>query len=173
MDYTPGQILPPAPIGPDPNSVLGALQDGGNVSIQSVAGVYNAYFARYAPNLNRTLAEYVPGESSRSLPDQPGVKSGALITLTNDSFNNVTWNNIDSTWEQLTNANDFFTFDFNVQGIKVGDIYKLTDPQHRLGATHTVVVGDTIQTITTSLYNQVALLKTTQTDPWLWFDWSQ
>ena len=36
-----------------------------------------------------------------------------------------------------------------------------------------MIPGDTIQSITTSLYNQVALLKTTQTDPWLWFDWSQ
>ena len=115
VDYIPGQVLPPPPIGPDPNSVLGALQDGGNVSIQSVAGVYAAYFARYAPNLNRTLP-YKPGESSRSLPDQPGVKAGALVTLTNDSFNNITWDNVNSTWDQLTNANDFFTFDLNVQG---------------------------------------------------------
>ena len=38
--HTPGQILPPPPIGPDPNSVLGALEDGGNVSIKSAAGVY-------------------------------------------------------------------------------------------------------------------------------------
>ena len=173
IDYTPGQVLPPPPIGPDANSVLGALQDGGNVQIQDVAGVYAAYFSRYAPNLNRTLAEYVPGESSKSLPDQPGVPSGALITLTNDSFNNITWNNIGSTWNQITNANDFFTFDFNVQGANVGDVYNLTDPATSTGATHTVVAGDTIQSITTSLYNQVALLKTTQTDPWLWFDWSQ
>ena len=171
--YTPGDVLPPPPIGPDVNSVLGTLQNGGSVSIQAVAGVYNAFFSRYAPNLNRTLAEYVPGESSRSLPDQPGVQSGALITLTNDSFNNITWNNISSTWDQITNANDFFTFDFNVQGANVGDVYSLTDPATSTGATHTVIVGDTIQSITTSLYNQVALLKTTQTDPWLWFDWSQ
>ena len=171
--YAPGDTLPPPPIGPDANSVLGTLQNGGSVTVNAVAGVYAAYFSRYAPNLNRTLAEYVQGESSRSLPDQPGVKSGALITLTNDSFNNITWNNIASTWDQITNANDFFTFDFNVQGANVGDIYKLTDPATSTGATHTVIAGDTIQSITTSLYNQVALLKTTQTDPWLWFDWSQ
>jgi hypothetical protein len=173
MDYVPGQVLPPPPIGPDPNSVLGTLQNGGNVQIHDVAGVYAAYFSRYAPNLNRTLKEFVPGESSRSLPDQPGVQSGALITLTNDSFNNITWDNIGSTWNQITNANDFFTFDFNVQGASVGDVYKLTDPATSTGAIHTVILGDTIQTITTSLYNQIALLKTTQTDPWLWFDWSQ
>ena len=173
MDYIPGQVLPPPPIGPDPNSVLGALQDGENVQVQDVAGVYAAYFSRYAPNLNRTLKGFVPGESSKSLPDQPGVPSGALITLTNDSFNNITWNNIGSTWNQITNANDFFTFDFNVQGANVGDVYSITDPATSTGVTHTVIAGDTIQSITTSLYNQVALLKTTQTDPWLWFDWSQ
>jgi hypothetical protein len=171
--YTPGEILPPPPIGPDVNSVLGALQSGSAVTVQDVAGVYAAYFARYAPNLNRTQANFVPGESSKSLPDQPGVPSGALITLTNDSFNNITWDTVNSTWYDLNNANDFFTFDFNVQGANVGDIFKLTDTATSTGASHTVVVGDTVQTITTSLYNQVALLKTTQTDPWLWFDWSQ
>jgi len=173
MNYTPGQTLPPPPIGPDPNSVLGTLGSGAGVTINSIAGVYAAYFARYAPNLNRTLAGFVPGESSRSLPDQPGVKSGALVTLTNDSFNNITWNNINSTWEQITNANDFFTFDFNVQGAAVGDIFLLTDSGTGVGVTHTVVAGDTIQAITTSLYNQVINLKTAQEDPWLWFDWSQ
>ena len=77
-------------------------------------GVQAAYFSRYAPNLNRTLANEVPGESSKSLPDQPGVGTGALVTLTNDSFNTLTWNTVNSTWNQLSNANDFFTFDFNV-----------------------------------------------------------
>ena len=171
--YTAGQPLPEPPIGPDVNSILGTLQDGGNVSIQSVAGVYAAYFSRYAPDLDRTLADFVPGESSLSLPDQPGVPSGALVTLTNDSFKNLTWNNINSTWTQLTNANDFFTFDFNVQGAQVGDIFQLRDPATNTGVQHTVVVGDTIQTITTSLFNKITQLKTNQADPWLWFDWSQ
>ena len=116
---------------------------------------------------------YKQGYSSEYLPDQPGAKAGALVTLTNDSFNNLTWDNIDSTWEQLTNANDFFTFDFNVQGAAVGDVYKLSDPATGTSATHTVVAGDTIQTITTSIFNQVAAFKTAQVDPWLWFDWSQ
>ena len=169
--YTPGEPLPPPPIGPDVNSVLGTLQDG-DVLISDVAGVYAAYFARYAPNLSRTLANAVPGESSKSLPDQPGVKAGALVVLTNDSFNNLTWDNVDSTWQQFANANDFFTFDFNVQGISLGDVYKLTDPATGTVITHTVVVGNTVQDITTSLYDQAALLKTTHIDPWLWFDWS-
>ena len=174
MNYVPGQILPPPPIGPDPNSVLGTLQSGGNVSIQSVAGVYAAYFARYAPNLNKVQSiNYKQGYSSEYLPDQPGAKAGALITLTNDSFNNITWDNVDSTWDQLTNANDFFTFDFNIQGAAVGDVYTITDPASNTSASHTVVFGDTIQTITTSIFNQIAAFKTAQTDPWLWFDWSQ
>ena len=172
IDYTPGQVLPQPPIGPDVNSVLGTLQDGSGVTIESIAGVYAAYFSRYAPGLSRTQRNFAPGESSKSLPDQPGVKAGALVILSNDSFNNLTWNNIDSTWNQLANANDFFTFDFNVQGISIGDIYKLTDPATGTSVTHTVGVSDTIQDVTTSLYNKVALLKTTQTDPWLWFDWS-
>jgi len=172
--YTPGQILPPSPIGPDPNSVLGALENGGNVQIKDVAGVYAAYFSRYAPNLNKVAGlDYKEGYSSEYLPDQPGVKTGALITLTNDSFNNLTWNNVDSTWDQLTNANDFFTFDFNVQGASVGDIYSISDPNTATSVSHTVVIGDTIQTITTSLYNQILILITAQTDPWLFFDWSQ
>jgi hypothetical protein len=171
--YNSGDPLPAPPIGPDVNSILGTLEAGQNVSIQSVAGVYAAYFARYAPDLDRTLADFVPGESSLSLPDQPGVPSGALVTLTNDSFNNLTWNNIDSTWLQLTNANDFFTFDFNVQGAQVGDIFQLTDTATNTGVQHTVVLGDTIQSITTSLFNQIATLKTNQIDPWLFFDWSQ
>ena len=172
--YVSGEPLPPPPIGPDVNSVLGTLQDGANVQIQEVAGVYAAYFSRYAPNLDRTLTEFVPGESSRSLPDQPGTPSGALITLTNDSFKNLTYDNINSTWQQLTNANDFFTFDFNVQGcLDLGDIYQLSDPATGTGVSHTVVAGDTIQTVTTSLFNQINALKTSQTNPWLWFDWSQ
>ena len=174
MNYVPGQILPPPPIGPDPNSVLGALQTGQAVQIKDVAGVYAAYFARYAPNLNKVAGlDYKDGYSSEYLPDQPNVPSGALITLTNDSFNNLTWNNIDSTWDQLTNANDFFTFDFNIQGANVGDVYTLSDPASGTSATHTVIAGDTIQTITTSIFNQVAAFKTAQVDPWLWFDWSQ
>ena len=171
--YNSGDPLPEPPIGPDVNSILGSLEAGQNVTIQSVAGVYAAYFARYAPDLDRTLADFVPGESSLSLPDQPGVPSGALVTLTNDSFKNLTWDNIDSTWDQLTNANDFFTFDFNVQGPQVGDIYRLRDPATNTGVQHTVVVGDTVQTITTSLFNQITTLKTNQIEPWLWFDWSQ
>ena len=174
MNYVPGQILPPPPIGPDPNSVLGALQTGQAVQIKDVAGVYAAYFARYAPNLNKVAGlDYKDGYSSEYLPDQPNVPSGALITLTNDSFNNLTWNNIDSTWDQLTNANDFFTFDFNIQGANVGDTYTLFDSITETSASHTVVFGDTIQTITTSIFNQVAAFKTAQDDPWLWFDWSQ
>ena len=172
--YTPGEILPPAPIGPDVNSVLGALQNGGNVSVQDVAGVYAAYFSRYAPNLTKNQSLYKPGYSSQYLPDQPGIKVGALVTLTNDSFNNITWNNIDSTWDQVTNANDFFTFDFNVQGcLDLGDVYKLSDPATNTSVSHTVVNGDTLQTVTTSLFNQVVALKNLQTDPWLWFDWFQ
>ena len=172
--YTPGQVLPPPPIGPDVNSVLGALQDGGNVQISEVAGVYAAYFSRYAPGLDKVAGlDYKPGYSSEYLPDQPGAKTGALVTLTNDSFNNITWDNIDSTWNQLTNANDYFTFDFNVQGAAVGDIYTLTDPATSTSVTHTVVFGDTIQTITTSLFNQIVALKNSQTEPWLWFDWTQ
>jgi hypothetical protein len=175
MDYTPGEILPPPPIGPDPNSVLGALEDGGNVSIKSAAGVYAAYFSRYAPNLNKVAGlNYKQGYSSEYLPDQPGTPTGALITLTNDSFNNLTWNNINSTWDQLTNANDFFTFDFNIQGcLDLGDVYTLSDPASGTTATHTVIAGDTVQSVTTSIFNQVAAFKTAQTDPWLWFDWSQ
>jgi len=173
VDYVPGEILPPPPIGPDPNSVLGALQNGGNVSVSDCAGVYLSYFARYAPNLNRTQAEFVPGESSKSLPDQPGIPSGALITLKNTSINNITWNNIGSTWNQVSNANDYFTFDFNVQGPNVGDIYQFTDPATSTGATHTVTATDTVQTITTSLFNQIVHKKKNQIDPWLWFDWSQ
>ena len=174
IDYTPGATLPPPPIGPDPNSVLGALQDGGNVQIKDVAGVYAAYFSRYAPNLNKVAGlDYKEGYSSEYLPDQPGVPSGALITLTNDSFSNITWDNVNSTWDQLTNANDFFTFDFNVQGAAYGDVYTISDSASGTSASHTVVPGDTIQTITTSIFNQIAALKTTQTDPWLWFDWSQ
>ena len=79
--------------------------------------------------------------------------------------------NLDATLPIL--LNDFFTFDFNIQGIEVGDIYALTDTATNTGATHTVAIGDTVQSVTTSLYNQIALLKTNQTDPWLWFDWSQ
>ena len=174
IDYVPGQVLPPSPIGPDPNSVLGALQDGSNVQIKDVAGVYAAYFSRYAPNLNKVPGlNDKDGYSSEYLPDQPNTPTGALITLTNDSFGNITWDNVNSTWDQLTNANDFFTFDFNVQGANVGDVYTISDPASATSATYTVVFGDTIQSITTAIFNQVAAFKTAQTDPWLWFDWSQ
>ena len=73
----------------------------------------------------------------------------------------------------MTNANDFFTFDFNIQGASVGDVYTISDPATGTSVSHTVVFGDTIQTITTSIYNQIVALKTSQTNPWLWFDWSQ
>ena len=85
----------------------------------------------------------------------------------------MTWDNVNSTWDQLTNANDFFTFDFNVQGISVGDVYSISDSATGTSVSHTVVLGDTVATVTTSLFNQIVALKNSQTDPWLWFDWSQ
>jgi len=173
IDYVPGQVLPPPPIGPDTNSVLGALESGENVTVSDIAGVFLAYFARYALDLDRTQADFVPGESSKSLPDKPGAPSGAIITLNNTSTAGITWDNVNSTWDQLSNANDFFTFDFNIQAPNVGDIYQLTDSVTGSSVSHTVLATDTVQTITTSLYDQIVLLKNTQTDPWLWFDWSQ
>jgi hypothetical protein len=171
--YSPGQIIPEPPIGPDPNSVLGALQNGSSVTIASVAGVYAAYFSRYAPNLNRTLANEVSGESSKSLPDQPGVGAGALVTLTNDSFNTLTWDTVNSTWNQLSNANDFFTFDFNVQGISTGDVYAITDRATSTSVSHTVAVGETVLQVTTSLFNQILVKRSANTDPWIFFDFTQ
>ena len=95
-----GYVYPPAPIGPDFNGPLGAPYDGENVTVTALGDAFAAYFTRYAPNLSRVGA-WPDGESSYYLPDKPGIPVGAMTVLENTSFANITWDNVDSTWNQL------------------------------------------------------------------------
>ena len=167
-----GTVYPPAPIGPDLNGPLGAPFDGANVTVQGLADAFLAYFTRYAPKLNKVGA-WPDGESSYYLPDKPGIPVGAMTILENDSFNNITWDNVDSTWNQLNDANKFFTFDIDPQGVAPGDVFTVTDPDTNTAASYTAVIGDTDVEVRNELYNQLIALKTSFTDPWVFWDISE
>jgi hypothetical protein len=169
--YT-GEVYPPPPIGPDPNGPLGLPYDGNNVTIDGLADAFLAYFTRYAPKLSKVGA-WPDGESSYYLPDKPGIPVGALTVLENDSFNNITWDNVDSTWNQLNDANKFFTFDIDPQGVSAGDVFTINDPDTNTGATYTAVLGDTDTDVVNSLYNQLISLKSSFTEPWVFWDISK
>ncbi len=165
----PGEVLPPSPIGPDLNSSLGSGYDGSNVTVEALADAFLAYFTRYAPNLNRVGA-WPDGESSYYLPDKPGIPIGAMTILENDSFNNITWDNVDSTWNQLNDANKFFTFNIDPQGVVAGDVFTINDPDTNTGATYTAVAGDTDTDVRNALYDQLILLIDSFTEPWIFWD---
>jgi len=167
-----GTDYPPSPIGPDFNGPLGEPFDGSNVTVQGLADAFLAYFTRYAPKLNRVGA-WPDGESSYYLPDKPGIPVGAMTVLENTSFNNITWDNVDSTWNQLNDANKFFTFDIDPQGVTAGDVFTINDPITNTGATYTALPGDTETDVRNELYNQLIALKTTFIDPWVFWDISK
>ena len=167
-----GTIYPPPPIGPDFNDPMGAPFDGANVTVQALADAFVGYFTRYAPKLNK-IGAWPDGESSWYLPDKPGIPVGALTTLENTSFNTLTWNNIDLTWNQLNDANKFFSFDIDPQGIAAGDIFTINDPDTNTGATYTAVGGDTDTDVVNNLYSQLIALKTSFVDPWVFWDISK
>ena len=166
------EVYPPAPIGPDLNGPMGSPYDGGNVTISDLADAFLAYFTRYAPDLNKVGA-WPDGESSYYLPDKPGIPVGAMTILENDSFNNITWDNVDSTWNQLNDANKFFTFDIDPQGVVAGDVFTINDPNTNTGATYTAILGDTDTDVRNELYNQLIPLRTAFVDPWVFWDISK
>jgi hypothetical protein len=170
--YNPGDDLPSSPIGPDLNSILGDPIGGQNFTVNDIADVYLSYFGRYAPNLNK-VGSPLPGYSSQYLPDKPGIPVGALVVLENTSFGRLQWNEISSTFDQVSNANTFHTFDFSPQGGSPGDVFIINDPITNTGATYTVQPGDDDTTIRDSLFNQLESLKSSFVSPWVYFDISQ
>ena len=167
-----GQQLPSPPIGPDLNAPFQyPFIDGETVTLSSIADFYLAYFSRYAPNLNKV--GYEDGKSSEYLPDKPDIPVGALAVLENTSFGNLTWDTVDSTWQQLSNANTFYTFDFIPQGGSIGDTFIITDPVSGTSASYTMASGDTDSDVRDELYDQLITLKTAFTDPWVFWDISK
>jgi len=159
--------VPLPPIGPDPYGVLGPPVDGDNFTIAELADMYLAYFSRYAPNIN-TL-DWVDGESSHRLPDKPGIPVGAPIVLENTSFGQLTWVDINSTWDQLDNG-VFHNIDFEPVDPGLGDVFSITDPATGTGASYTVGAGDTALTVRNNLRAQLQTLRTSFTLPWLFYD---
>jgi len=167
-----GYVYPPAPIGPDLNGPFGAPYNGENVTVTALSEAFAAYFTRYAPNLSRVGA-WEDGKSSYYLPDKPGIPVGALTTLENTSFTNLTWDNVDSTWDQLDSANKFFTFDIDPRAVSAGDKFIVNDPITNTGASYVAVGGDTEEDVRDQLYTQLIALKTSFTEPWLFWDISK
>jgi len=170
--YSPGDQLPLPPIGPDMNNVLGNPVGGQNFTITEVADVFLAYFSNYAPNLNK-VGTAPSGYSSLYLPDKPKIPVGALVVLENDSFNTLTWKDIRMTYDEVSNANKFYTFDLDPQGAYPGDVFVINDPITNTGASYTVQVGDTDSDVRDALYSQLVTLKSNFTRPWLHWDISQ
>jgi len=164
-----GAVFPPAPYGPDPNDPAGGIGDGFNVPLLSIADVFLAFFTRYAPNLTK-IGRPTPGESSLFLPDKPGIPVGAMTTLENTTFQNYTWDNIDSTWNQIDAGNNFYTFDLDPQGVQTGDVFKIFDPVSNTTASYTVQVGDTDLDVVNNLFTQLEAFQTNKIDPWLHWD---
>lgn len=170
--YSPGDLLPASPIGPDFNSPVGAPIGGQNFTIAEIADVYLSYFTKYAPNQNK-IGNPIDGYSSEYLPDRPNIPVGALIVLENDSFSTLTWEDVDLTFDQIANANKFHTFDLDPQGVNAGDVFVINDPITNTGASYTAQIGDTDLTVRDSLYTQLLALKNSFINPWLHWDISQ
>lgn len=166
--YATGEGIPLPPIGPDPNGVLGAPIDGDEFTISDLAQYYLAYFSRFAPDID-TL-EWIDGKTSKRLPDKPGIDIGAPVVLENTSFGNLTWDNIDSTWEQLSNANRYYTFDFQPVNPQPNDEFILKDPVTDVSVSYTVLPGDTAEDVRDNLVNDLLVLKSGFTTPWLFYD---
>jgi hypothetical protein len=170
--YSPGDLLPASPIGPDFNSSVGSPIGGQNFTISEIADVYLSYFSKYAPNQNK-IGNPIDGYSSEYLPDKPNIPVGALVVLENDSFNTITWEDVNLTIDQISNANKFHTFDLDPQGANVGDVFIVNDPITNTGASYTVQLGDTDVTVRNALYTQLIALKNSFVNPWLHWDINQ
>jgi hypothetical protein len=170
--YNPGDTLPSPPIGPDIHSILGQPIGGQGFIIDEVSDVFLAYFSNYAPNLNQ-VGTPPPGYSSLYLPDKPNIPIGSPIVLENTSFGNITWDTIGMTYDQISNANKFYTFDLDPQGAYEGDIFIINDPITNTGAIYTVQSGDTDTDVRNALYSQLLTLKSNSVTPWLHWDISQ
>jgi hypothetical protein len=163
--YVDGDPLPRPAIGPDVNSVLGKPIGGQYFTIADIADVYMSFFSRYAPNFDNREGEIFP-----KLADRPDIPIGALVVLENDSFETITWDNINSTYNQIADANGIQTFDLNPQGGYPGDIFTITDPITGTGASFTFSVSDDQETLVNSLASQLQILKDNQILPWLHWD---
>jgi hypothetical protein len=167
-DYHTGTSLPKPPIGPDLNSPLGEITSGTNVIISDVADAFLAYFSRYAPNLSRV--NEVPGESSYSLPDKYGIPIGAPVVLENCSFNKTTWDEIDSTWNQVDTNGVYYTMDFRPINPEHGITYKIVDPVTGTEVGYVVQSGDTAFDVRDAIYTEMMALKLSFVDPWWYYD---
>jgi len=166
--YSTGETIPPPPIGPDPFGVLGAPVDGNGFTIAQLSDFYLAYFSQYAPNIN-TL-EHIPGRSSNRLPDRPGIPVGAPVVLENTSFGQLTWDDINSNWNELSGGGVYYNIDFEPVDPQPGDIFSLIDPVTGTGATYTAALGDTALTVRNSIFSQILALKTGFVQPWFIWD---
>jgi hypothetical protein len=170
--YNQNTVLPQIPIGPDVNSVLGTPIGGENFTINEISDVFMSYFSRYSPNLSK-IGTPEDGYSSLYLPDKPNIPVGALVVLENNTFGNITWNDIDLTYDQISNANTLHTFDLNPQGANPGDVFSINDPITNTGATYEVQIGDTDTTVRDELFDQLQTLKNGFGLPWLHLDISK
>mgnify|MGYP001261707725 CR=1 FL=1 len=164
--------FPCPPYGPDINDPAGAPGDGFNVPLLSIADVFLAFFSRYAPNITK-IGRPPAGKSSLYLPDKPGIPVGAMTTLENTTFQQYTWDDIKSTWDQIDAGNNFYTFDLDPQGVQPGDIFKIHDPVSNTTATYTVQVGDTDLNVVDGLLSQLQTFQSNKVDPWLHWDVSK
>jgi hypothetical protein len=170
--YNQNTVLPQVPIGPDINSILGNPVSGENFTIEEISDVFMSYFSRYSPNLNK-IGTADDGYSSLYLPDKPNIPVGALVLLENNTFGNITWDDIDLTYDQISNANTLHTFDLNPQGASPGDVFSINDPITNTGASYEVQIGDTDTTVRNELFNQLQTLKNGFNFPWLHLDISK
>jgi hypothetical protein len=168
-EYNQGDPLPVAPFGPNVNSVLGKPVGGQTFTISEIADVFFSYFSKYAPNLNK-IGTPKAGYSSLYLPDKPNIPVGALVVLENTSFEKVTWSEVNMTFNQITNANKFHTFDLRPQGGSIGDVFIINDVTTNTGATYTAQAGDNNNDIVASLFSQLLNLKSNAITPWLHLD---
>jgi len=166
--YSSGETIPLPPIGPDPNGVLGEPTDGDNYRLSDISNFYLGYFSNYAPDIN-TL-EHIPGRSSNRLPDQPNIPVGAPVVLENCSFGNLTWNDINSNWNDVSGGGVYYNIDFEPVDPLEGDVFTLIDPVTNTGATYTALPGDTATDVRNAIYTQVQALRTSLVDPWYIWD---
>ena len=168
--YDTGEEIEATLFGPDLNSVLGEPVDGNDFTISDIADFYLAYFSRYAPNIN-TL-DHIPGRSSNRLPDKPDIEIGYPVVLTNDSFNSLTYDDINSTYNEL-GSGVIYRFEFIPENVSVNDVFIITDPITGTDVRYTAVLGDNSSDVVDGLFDAVQVEIDARNRPWFLYEISK
>lgn len=159
------------PLGPRQKTLNGLPTDGENILISDIADLFVSYFSNYAPNINQVGDTYQG--TSKYLPDKEGIPVGSPIILKNTSFSNLSWSNVNSSWEELNNANKYYDIFVNILDITVNTTYTLTDQKTNESVSYTSIGGDTLTDVRNGLLTEIQQRKNSLVDPWVFYQFTE